>query len=230
MSNKEKTMNPKPRNSLYILMAILLVLAVVPAGHASAANTPSVSITLRSVGAKDGWVIESTELSGIGGITNVAATTFNLGDDKNDRQYRAILHFDTSSIPDTATILSVKLKIKRQSTVGTNPFTTHGVLRADIRKPFFGSTDALATQDFNATATKNTAASFSATPVSGGNSYESIFSAASLQYINKAGITQFRLRFTLDDNDDLSADLLRFFSGNYSVVSDRPELEIEYQP
>ena len=219
----------KTRKTLYFLVVILLILPLGRAGQVSAASPSSVSVTLRSAAAMDGWIIESTELSGTGGTVNASATTFNLGDDNTDRQYRVILHFNTSSIPDTATILAVKLKIKQQSIVGTNPFSTHGVLRVDIRKPFFGTTADLASQDFSAAATKSSGASFSSTPVSGGKSYEATFPAASFQYINKAGITQFRLRFTLDDNDDLSADYLKFFSGNYSVVSDRPELEIEYQ-
>jgi hypothetical protein len=46
--------------------------------------------------------------------------------------------------------------------------------------------------------------------------------------INKAGLTQFRLRFYKDDNDDGAADYWRFFSGNYSTVSLRPTLLIEY--
>jgi hypothetical protein len=32
--------------------------------------------------------------------------------------------------------------------------------------------------------------------------------------INKTGTTQFRLRFQKDDNDDLAADYLKFYSGN----------------
>ena len=52
----------------------------------------------------------------------------------------------------------------------------------------------------------------------------------SFQFINKTGVTQFRLRFTLDDNDDMSADYMTFRSGNYPVVNDRPELEVEFNP
>jgi len=34
--------------------------------------------------------------------------------------------FDTSSMPDGATILSVTLRLRRGTSSGTNPFTTHG--------------------------------------------------------------------------------------------------------
>jgi hypothetical protein len=65
--------------------------------------------------------------------------------------------------------------------------------------------------------------------VSGGAAYLAILPATSFQFINKAGTTQFRLRFALDDNDDLGADYMAFFSGN-SILSERPELEVEYTP
>src|SRR6185295_1516944 len=64
----------------------------------------TVTQTFNSVALNDGWILESTETSGVGGTMNSSATTFNLGDDLVDRQYRAILHFDTSSLPDTAVI------------------------------------------------------------------------------------------------------------------------------
>jgi hypothetical protein len=34
----------------------------------------------------------------------------------------------------------------------------------------------------------------------------------------------------MDDNNDNGADYMSFRSGEYSVISDRPELEIEYNP
>ena len=47
-------------------------------------------------------------------------------------------------------------------------------------------------------------------------------------YINKTGTTQFRLRFKLDDDNDNTADYMKFFSGNYGTATDRPVLVIEY--
>ncbi|MEW5829984.1 MAG: hypothetical protein AB1846_13910 [Chloroflexota bacterium] len=41
------------------------------------------------------------------------------------------------------------------------------------------------------------------------------------------GVTQFRLRFARDDNDDKGADCLKFFSGNAALWA-RPQLIIEY--
>jgi len=47
-------------------------------------------------------------------------------------------------------------------------------------------------------------------------------------YINKTGSTQFRLRFKLDDNDDMGADYMKFYSGNFTTTSSRPLLIIQY--
>jgi len=48
------------------------------------------------------------------------------------------------------------------------------------------------------------------------------------QYINLTGTTQFRLRFKLDDDNDNTADYMKFFSGNYGTATDRPLLVIQY--
>jgi hypothetical protein len=186
------------------------------------------SMTFRSVGSADGWILESTETSARGGTLNSIATTFNLGDDALDRQYRTILHFNTAALPENAEIVKVTLSIKKQSLVGNNnPFITHGGLKVDIRKLFFGSTTGLVTTDFQATASKLGVGTFSAAPDL--NWYSANILSTGFTYINKAGTTQFRMRFFKDDNDDRSADYMKFFSGNYATVSIRPTLIVEYR-
>ncbi len=223
-------MKAMTRTILFSSCTLILLFSLMPAMAVSAEPLSSTSLHFRSVGSQDGWVRESTEFSSMGGTMSSTSTIFILGDDAANRQFRSILSFNTASIPDTATITSVKLKIERQGLVGINPFTTHGALRIDIRRPFFGAANALELSDFQAAATKLNAGAFSSTPVSGGAAYQAILPSTSFQYINKLGLTQFRLRFTLDDNNDLGADNMRFFSGDYSVVSERPELEVQYTP
>jgi len=181
--------------------------------------------TFKSVGTYDGWVLESTETSGMGGSLNFTATTIRVGDDAGDKQYRSIVSFNTASLPDTAVITKVTLKVKKQAVVGTNPFTTHGPLKAAIRKPYFGSAVTLANGDFQAAASLSSGTTFGSTPVSGW--YSAVSTSAVYPYISKTGTTQFRLRFTLDDNDDLGADYLRFYSGNAGAAY-RPQLIVEY--
>jgi len=174
---------------------------------------------------QDGWVRESTKTSEIGGIFNATSPVFVLGDDAMDRQYRAFLHFDTSRLPDNAVITAVILKIQEQGLVGTNPFTTHGRLRADIRKPFFGPTVGLLIGDFQAIPNQYAAGTFGIAPVN--NWFIARLTGAGYPYINQTGPTQFRLRFQEGDNNDQSADYMRFYSGN-AVVSMRPLLIITY--
>jgi predicted secreted hydrolase len=179
----------------------------------------------RSAAAQDGWVLESSETSGKGG--SLAATgTLRLGDDAANKQYRSLLYFSSAGLPDNATITKVTLKIRKAGVTGTDPFTTHGPLLADIKKGTFGASP-LEIGDFQATASKTNVGHFSA--VSGSTVwYQLVLGAANYPYINKTGVTQFRLRFTKDDNDDHGADYVSFYAGDATTASNRPLLIVEY--
>lgn len=186
-------------------------------------SVPSVHI-FQSVAAQDGWILESGENSNMGGPLNSSAHTFRLGDNAANRQYRAILSFNTSALPDNAAIQSVVVKIKRSGPiVGTNPFAVFGNLWVDLRN---GSFDAAALQrtDFNNAATVAKVGIFNPTPVVGW--YSATLSALGNNHINKLGLTQLRLYFNLDDNHNHLEDTIRFLSGN--AASDKPILEITY--
>lgn len=175
---------------------------------------------------QDGWVLESSETSNTGGSINAQSGTFRLGDDAANRQYRGILSFDTSSLPDNAVITSIVLKIKQTGApVGSNPFSKLGSLWADLRNGPFGLLTLQAT-DFSALASLQQAGLFSTTPVSGW--YTATFKPSALGIINKIGLTQLRLRFGLDDNNNHIADYLSFYSGNTATTAYRPILEIKY--
>ena len=189
------------------------------------AHTVTRMAKLVSVGADDGQVLESSETSGVGGTLNASAGTFALGDDAANRQYRAILHFNTASLPDTAVIVKATLQIKKQGLVGTNPFTTLGGLLVDIRNPFFGTTAGLQTGDFQAAGT-SAVATFGTVPDL--SWYSAVLNGVGRARINRIGTTQFRLRFALDDNNDHIADFIKFFSGNAAASANRPVLQVEY--
>lgn len=198
-----------------------------PARFIAAYDIATSSFSYNSLGSQDGWILESTETSDIGGSRNSGSSSFRLGDDVANKQYRSTLHFDTSNLPDTAVITSVILKIKQQGSVtGTDPFTTHGGLLIDIQKPYFGTAASLANADFQATAGQSTIATFDPVPASGW--YTALLSSSAFPHINLAGTTQFRLYFTLDDNNDLGADYMAFSSGNNVTVANRPQLIINY--
>ncbi|MBI3170357.1 MAG: DNRLRE domain-containing protein [Chloroflexi bacterium] len=182
------------------------------------------TLSLGSAGTTDGWVLESSETSGVGGTLNYNSNTFNLGDDKSNKQYVTILSFDTSTLPDTANILSVTLKIKQNGITGTNPFTTHGNLMADIKSSFFGSNVNLAVDDFQAPAGVASAGSFGNTPTD--NWYSAALNNGFVE-VNLNSTTQFRIYFELDDDNDKIADYMKFYSGNASTAN-RPQLIIQY--
>jgi hypothetical protein len=187
--------------------------------------TNPVDVAFRSAGPQDGWVLESGETTNVGGALDRNATTFFVGDDARDKQYRGILSFNTSSLPDNAVIISALLEIKRQGIVGTDPFGSHGALLFDIRSGAFADNAAVQAADFAAAASPGTVRDqFSPLTFTW---YRAQFSDANLLVVNRFGTTQFRIGFDRDDNDDLGADYLKFFSGNAPVDS-QPKLLITY--
>ena len=179
--------------------------------------------TFTSVGANDGWILESGQTTNKGGSLNVTATTFNLGDDRLNKQYVGILQFNIT-LPAGAIITAATLKIRESALVGLNPFNTHGNLLVDVGKPFFGATADLVVSDFQAAAGKLAAATVKM-PVSGWHS--ATFGPAGISFINPNGTTQFRLRFAKGDDNDQSPDYMTFSSGD-AIAAYRPQLIIQY--
>jgi hypothetical protein len=194
--------------------------------------TVNKTLTYTSAASQDGWILESTETSNAGGTLNTTGATFLLGDAAADKQYRSILSFNTASLPDNATITSITLKIRRPTTGfltgNNNPFSWGLGLKADVCKSMFGTTSALQLSDFNYTNTTNCkllAAAFGSTPSA--SWYSANLLSTAFAKVNKTGLTQFRLRFAKDDNDDGLADYLSFYSGN-ATAANRPQLVITY--
>ena len=190
------------------------------------ANVNSVTATFISEGANDGTILESYQNSGVGGTQNRFATTISVGDDPGNRQYRSILSFHTQSIPDNAIITAAQLMIRYQGVVGTDPFPTFGNLLVDIHSGYFGNSIGLELADFSAPASPSTFQEhLSPMPY---NWYGTNLSTASnLELINKAGWTQFRLRFALPSNKNNISDYDKFYSGNGPTGS-QPQLIVTY--
>jgi hypothetical protein len=185
------------------------------------------SLKFHSNGTDDGWILESGENTNAGGTLDSVATTLHIGDDAGQKQYRTILSFDTSSLPDDVIITKVLLKIKQASVNGGgNPVSDFGGFLVDIRNGPFNSS-ALQLTDWQATAGK-TVGPFTS---SLGNGWYTINLTNAKSYINKlsinSGLTQIRLRFLLNDDNDAIADILNIFSGDAGLTS-RPQLIIEF--
>ncbi len=191
----------------------------------NAAVPTAITATFRSIKAYDGWVLESGERTNKGGTMNSAGTTFRLGDDAANKQYRSILSFKTT-LPSGAVITSAELRIRRVTkVVGTSPFKTHKDLMIDIKRGNFSKVK-LELPDFSVKGSSNNVSAFSKTPLAG-NWYVNTLNSVGLSFINKTGTTQFRLRFKLDDNNDRGADYASFYSGNAPLAS-QPVLVITY--
>jgi serine protease AprX len=203
----------------------------IPITVTSVSTTP-VTVTFSSVASQDGRLWEVGETSNVGGGGNSTDNTtaaLRVGDTNADEQYKSLVSFDTSSIPDTATITSATLRLVRGTFSGTNPFTTHGSCVVDIATGGFGGSTAFAFADWQAAATATSVATMS-NPTANGSASTGTLNAAGLAAINKTGTTQLRLTFTLDDNDNLAYDYIGFFAGENATASNRPQLTGTYTP
>ena len=191
-----------------------------------------VTVTLISIASEDGWVRESSENSNVGGRNNSGNSgtgSLRAGDNKSDRQYKAILSFDTSVIPAGATVTSATLRLRRGTVNGTNPFTTHGTCWIDVKTGGFNGSTALQNADFEAAADAAQAGALS-NAASNGDWSEGSLDANGLAAVDVNGTTQFRVYYNLDDNDDRGNDYMGWYAANASSASNRPELVITYQP
>jgi hypothetical protein len=189
------------------------------------------TVTFFSIAAQDGRIWESGENGNVGGggsATDNNNIALRVGDTNADEQYKNIVSFDTSSIPDGATIVSATLRLVRGTVSGTNPYTTHGPCVADIMTGGFGGSTAFAISDWQAAATANAVVTLSNPTVNGAASTGNL-NAAGLSAINKTGTTQLRPYCTLGDNDDLGFDYIGFFPGETATQANRPQLTVTYQ-
>lgn len=181
-----------------------------------------------SEGTKDGWVLESGENTDAGGTidaTSSGVAALRAGDNAVRRQYKMLVSFDTSALPDTATILGATLRLTRGTLVGS--VTSLGALRGDIRINFNANSN-LEAADFSAAETAAAVITLPV-PLADGDLAAGNLTSAGLAVVNKTGRTQFRLYFETDDNNDVIADYLGFYSGDHANASKRPVLEVVYQ-
>ena len=185
--------------------------------------------TFISVAAEDGWVMESSETSDVGGRIDddsPYSTAMRVGDDASRRQYKTVVSFDTSALPDSATITSATLKLKC-GTISSDP-SGFGALLVDIKNGTgFGGSTALAVGDFEAAGDAMGVAMMSY-PSAGTWSTGSL-NAAGLAQVNKTGKTQLKVYFATDDDNDAALDYLGFYSGEASSSDNYPILEVVYQ-
>ena len=183
------------------------------------------AMTFISQGVNDGQVLESATVNNVGGAVDSTSGVFHVGDNGSDRRYRGFLSFDTTSLPDAATIVLARVTVKQQAPPVGNPFVTLGSMVADLATPYFGTSIGLASADWKASATVASAGLW----LPDGSLYWTALTNAGQSHINKLGTTQIRLRFTLSDTNH-AGDYVTLYSGNATTASNRPAMVVYYNP
>ncbi|MFL5348626.1 MAG: PHB depolymerase family esterase [Hyalangium sp.] len=156
----------------------------------SNAGGGTTTATFSSIAADDGYVKANADGSApaVGTFTTPA-----LGKGTDGKFNRSFFSFDTSSIPDTATVTRASLKVTFSSASG-DPWAdpAGNTLSIDLQNGTFG-TAATETTDYSATATATGVANI--IKFTSGTQSSTDFNAAGLAAINKTGKTQARLLF-----------------------------------
>jgi pimeloyl-ACP methyl ester carboxylesterase len=133
----------------------------------------------------DGKVLVGTDsILKIGAVPG----TMNAGDG------RAILQFETSSLPDNAAISRAWLELPAHAQSG-DVWSDGRTIQIDVRRGYFGTSHALHAGGWNAEASAEGVAQLG-NPPSSGTCRSTEFSADGLAAINRTGVTQIRLRMT----------------------------------
>ena len=181
-------------------------------------GTP-VIVSFSSEAANDGYIKANADGSSAALGTLESSMGLALGRGSDSKFNRALLSFDTSSIPDGATILSATLNVKYRSASG-NPWANPAgnTLVIDLKNGCLGACT-LETADYLAADTASNVASI--VRFTAGTQNSSSFTGAGIAAISKTARTQARLRFTSNPS---STQYVWIGSGADAV------LRVEYLP
>jgi hypothetical protein len=160
--------------------------------------------------------------------TSISSSGLRIGDTGAKKQRKTIVSFDTSPLPDNAVVTAATLKLKCGA-IANNP-SVLGTITVDIKntKTGFNGNLSLENADFQAAASKSDVGSFNYP--SGTNVWiTASLDTNGISRIAKTNHTQFRIRFTKDDDNDTVDDYLGFYPGDNSIATNRPVLVVTYQ-
>lgn len=191
----------------------------VTGGTGGGGGTTPVTITFSNEDANDGYV-----KAGNGGTSPAVGTLESslglaIGRGTDSKFNRTLLSFDTSSLPDGATVTSATLTVAYRSASGdpwSNPAGNSLVI--DAHTGCLGACT-IETGDWAATTTSSAVAQLLS--FAGGNQTSNLFAASGLAAINKTGRTQLRLRFA---SNQTSTNYIWIDKGATAT------LKITYQP
>ncbi|MEM8562243.1 MAG: DUF6531 domain-containing protein [Pseudomonadota bacterium] len=188
-------------------------------------------ITLISIATEDGWVRESGEDTNVGSTTNFSNSgkkALRIGDHKNDRQYKAVVSFDVSSIPSNADVSSAVLELTSGSGHITGDVSGFGDIEMDIMVGNLSNDSALQSEDFQFAATQSAVGT-----LVDGSTATGILNATGVQAVEQAisftpAKVQIRLAFPIDDNDNATNDYIGYYSSDNGNSTRHPRLIIDY--
>lgn len=142
----------------------------------------------------DGYVKANADGSAPAVGTLEAYSGLALGRGVDGKFNRSMLSFDTSSLPDGATVVSATVTVAYRSASG-NPWGSPAgnTLVVDVKNGCFGACT-IETGDYAAAASASAVAQLLS--FSGGSQTSNAFASAGLSAINRGGRTQLRLRFS----------------------------------
>jgi exo-beta-1,3-glucanase (GH17 family) len=164
--------------------------------------------------------------SGAGCTVNSGGATLLVGQGPQDRQYSAVLSFNTSGLPEGAVITSVKLKVRSAGVMGKDPLKDPRDLMVDVCQPPVYKTGRGRPVEARLGANcSNDLGLFERTPNSGW--YTVDFLPAASRSISLSGTTQFRLRISGTPGQDEGRAYIKFYSGAEDA-SNSPILMVKY--
>jgi len=146
-------------------------------------------VSFNGIASDDGYVKANAD-----GSSPAVGTysTLAIGRGSDGKYNRAILSFDTSSLPDNATITRAYIVVTYSSRSG-DPWANGNSLVIDVKTGYFGSASTTETSDWAASPTASAVASIAS--FTSGTKQSTDFNSAGLSAINKTGKTQLKLRF-----------------------------------
>ncbi|MFT4758915.1 MAG: hypothetical protein ACI9XO_001546 [Paraglaciecola sp.] len=190
-------------------------------------NTNDDFATFFSDGAVDGYVdIETNAINGSG---------LRMGDEGisccsggSDNNYRSILSFNTSSLPNNAQVTGASIYMIRSS-ADDNPFERNDKTPVlDIKNGNFGTSTALEVADGAAAASATDIGCFHGTGEENKFAIRIDVDAAGLTHINTSGVTQFRAYI---QEEDWSNEYISFYDGGGAATALPLDVQIaQYKP
>lgn len=185
----------------------------------SGGGTSPVTVNFANEDANDGYVKAASDGSAPAVGTLESSLGLAIGRGTDGKFNRTMLSFDTSSLPDGATVTSATLTVTYRSASGDpwgNPAGNSLVI--DAHSGCLGGCT-IETGDWAATTTTSAIAQL--LPFTGGTRTSNLFAATGLAAINRTGRTQLRLRFA---NNQTSTNYLWVDKGATATLT------VTYQP